>query len=183
MKCALLCLYDSKRIRSIDLKDISNNNKKSSLETNRQFCTFQIGRHYYGIDILNVKEIIDDIALTQIYHAPEEVLGFINIRGHVYLIIDLRTLLTFDKKEIDESSRVLLFTSDVGESFGVLVDNIGHMVEVDEKRIEYRNQDDMKIDHAARRINALEIGACKLADKLLVILDARKFLEVIKYKE
>lgn len=165
------------------MKDTTHNHKKGSHETNHQFCTFQIGRHYFGIDILNVKEIIDDIALTRIHHAPEEILGFINIRGHVYLIIDLRTLLTFDRKDIDESSRILLFTPDVGESFGVLVDNIGHMVEVDEKRIEYRNQEDMKLDNAARRINALEIGACKLADKLLVILDARNFLEVIKYKE
>lgn len=149
----------------------------------RQFCTFQISRHFYGVDILDVKEIIDEIALTKIHHAPEEVLGFINIRGHVYLVIDLRTLLSFDKKEIDESSRVLLFTSDVGEAFGILVDNIGHMVEVDEKKIEFRNQDDNQLDNSDKRINSLEIGACKLDGRLLVILEARKFLDVIKNKD
>jgi len=158
----------------------SEKNKNGKLNTKRQFCTFSIGRHYFGIDILDIKEIVDIIELTKIYHAPEEILGFINIRGHVHLIIDLRQLLSFEKKEIDEFSRILLFTSSVGESFGILVDTIGHMVEVEENLIEYRNHEDTKTNLSEKNFNTLEIAACKLKDKLLIILDSRQILKLLK---
>jgi len=160
--------------------ELSKKKEKMKQSVQRQFCTFKIDRHYFGIDILDVKEIVDNISLTKIHHAPEEILGFINIRGHVHLVIDLRRLLTFEKKEIDEYSRVILFTQNVGEAFGILVDQIGHMVEVDEKHIEYRNREDKRMDHSLKRLNALEIAACKLDDKLLIILDARQFVSVIE---
>ena len=154
--------------------------EKIKQSVKRQFCTFRIGRHYFGIDILDVKEIVDNISLTKIHHAPEEILGFINIRGHVHLVIDLRQLLSFEKKEIDEFSRIILFTSDVGESFGVLIDQIGHMVEVEEKSIEYKNHEDNQSELSKKRLNALETAACKLEDKLLIILDARQLFQIIE---
>ncbi|ETR69343.1 MAG: hypothetical protein OMM_09682 [Candidatus Magnetoglobus multicellularis str. Araruama] len=75
---------------------------------------------------------------------------------------------------------MILFTQNVAEAFGILVDQIGHMVEVDEKHIEYRNREDKRMDHSLKRLNALEIAACKLDDKLLIILDARQFVSVIE---
>jgi len=159
----------------------SNIKTAPKLNIKRQFCTFNIERHFFGVDILDVKEIIDEIAITTIHHSPEEVLGFINVRGHVHLVVDLRTLLNFEQKEIDDSSRIILFTPEVGESFGVLVDQIGHMVEVSEKKIEYKNYDEQKVmKNKHKRINKLEIGACKLEEKLLIILDSKKILEVIR---
>jgi chemotaxis signal transduction protein len=158
------------------MEPLKNNNQS----VRKQFCTFRIDRHFFGINILDVKEIVDHIELTKIHHAPEEILGFINIRGHVHLVIDLRLLLKFEKKNIDENTRIILFTPDVGESFGILVDQIGHMVEVEEKFIEYRQHEEKQSDLSVKRMNALEIAACKLDDKLLVILEARRFLQVIK---
>jgi len=145
----------------------------------RQFCTFYIGDDLYGIDILDVKEIIDEVKLTQIHHAANEILGLMNIRGQVYLVLDLRLLLNFQKKDIDEMSRVLLFHSKVGESFGVMVDQIGHMVEVHENLIEYRVPDDKSLPGSEKNKSDLEVGACKLKNQLLIILDASKFLNAV----
>jgi len=164
---------------------MKNNKKeiKNISHKKKQFCTFFISTHLYGIDILDVKEIIDEVTITKIYHAPKEILGFVNIRGHVYLVLDLRVMLNFNSKIIDETSRVLLFNKRVGESFGVMVDQIGHMVEVNENLIEYRLNDENISPSAKNPAKSdLEIGACKLDDSLMIILDAGKFLEVVDLK-
>jgi len=164
------------------MKNIPTERKKIAT-TKRQFCTFQLAGHYCGVDILDVKEIIDEVTLTKIHHAPPEMMGFVNIRGHVHLVLDLRLLLNFNSKPIDDSSRVLLFHPNVGESFGVMVDQIGHMVEVEESLIEYRIADDSisGINRDFRKTD-LEKGVCKLEDKLLIILDAPMFLNAVEIK-
>ena len=153
---------------------------KGLFSKKHQFTTFEISDHLFGINILDVKEIIDEVTLTKIYHAPDEILGFVNIRGQVYLVLDLRVLLNFEKKNIDESSRVLIFTPKVGEFFGVMVDRIGHMEEVDERLIEYRQLDEArtKSDKNYQKSD-LEIGTCKLMNRLMIILDAIKLLEAV----
>ncbi|MBF0451783.1 MAG: chemotaxis protein CheW [Candidatus Magnetomorum sp.] len=152
-------------------------------KTKRQFCTFQLAGHSFGVDILDVKEIIDEVTLTRIHHAPPEMMGFVNIRGHVHLVLDLRLLLNFKSKSTDESSRVILFHPNAGESFGVMVDQIGHMVEVEENLIEYRVADE-NLSGISRdyRKAYLEKGVCKLKNKLLIILNASTFLHAVDVK-
>jgi two-component system chemotaxis sensor kinase CheA len=142
----------------------------------RQFCTFWIGKHHYGVDILNVKEINSGITLTTIFHSPKEIRGYVNIRGHINLVIDLRVILGFERKEIDEMSRVVLLKDNVGDSFGFLVDNIGDVISIDEAEIEdqHKDQDSFheKIETKALEKDLIE-GICKLETNLLVLLDAK----------
>lgn len=76
-----------------------------------------------------------------------------------------------------------MFHPNVGESFGVMVDQIGHMIEVEESLIEYRVTEE-NISGIARdfRKSELEKGVCKLKDRLLIILDASKFLNAVDLK-
>jgi len=146
----------------------------------RQFCTFWIAERLFGTDILDVKEINPEIDFTPIFHAPSEVRGYVNIRGQIHLILDLRLLLGFEKKMLDEDSRVVLFKPRVGESFGVLVDSIGDVVEVDESRIEdHRKEKDKHSKNKTRDISELWSGVCKLEKGLLVILNSRNLLRNI----
>lgn len=141
----------------------------------RQFCSFRIAEHLFGVDILDVKEIKDEVVFTIVHHAPPVVRGVVNIRGHVYMVLDLRLLLGFDSKEADEASRVILFKQRVGESFGILVDSIGDMIEVEDSRIEYRKSDDIgTLQGTDRKKSDLSAGICKLEDELLIVLRAEK---------
>ncbi|MDM8523661.1 chemotaxis protein CheW [Desulfococcaceae bacterium HSG8] len=154
--------------------------EKLRIGEKRQFCSFYVADHLFGVDILDVKEIKDEVSLTIVYHAPREVRGFVNIRGHVYLVLDLRLILGFDSREVDDISRVVLFKQKVGESFGVLVDRIGDMVEVDESQIEARRPDENTSPSGMeQRKSDLSMGICKLKNELLIILDAAKFLDTL----
>ena len=138
----------------------------------RQFCTFLAGDHLFGVDILDVKEIYTEIDFTPISHAPKQVKGYVNIRGHIHLILDLRLLLEFESKKTDEASRLVLFKPGVGESFGVLVDRIGDVLEVDETQIEYYQETEFGV-------SCLKSGVCKLKNALLVILNSENLLKSV----
>ncbi len=150
---------------------------------NRQFCTFRIDQKLYGVNITDVKEVRPPVDFTPVFHAFEEVKGFVNVRGQIHLVIDLRVLLGFTKKEIDKFGRIVLFKPHVGESFGVLVDTIGDVVEANEALIE--NMGDQNPDSGEggmQELSDLIIGNCKLDDKILTVLDATSLMRKIEKK-
>ncbi len=155
--------------------------KKKAVETQKhQFCTFRISGRLYGVNILDVKEINQNVDFTPIFHAPKEIKGNINIRGQIYLLLDLSLILGFATNTVDEMSRVVLFKSTVGESFGVLVDSIDDIVTVEEKQIENRRKQDREVPEGVER-RGIDIGegVCKLEDELLVIVNSRSLLKFI----
>ena len=154
--------------------------QKESIETTiRRFSTFRISKRLYGVDIQDVKEINSEINFTPIFHAPREVKGYINIRGQVHLLLDLRLIFGFEAKEIDRSSRVVIFMPEVGDPCGILIDSIDDVVTVDDKLIENRRQNQKAHEGSNRRGVDVGEGVCKLENELLIILNARKLLNNI----
>jgi len=137
-----------------------------------QFSSFYLADNLYGLNIKDIKEINNETVFTSIPHAKREVRGYVNIRGQIYLIFDLRIMLGFDPIEVNDQSKIILFKPHVGASFGVLIDRIGDVIEVDHGDVEQREHHENQ--GAAMRVVA---GTCKLEDELLTILDATLFLE------
>jgi chemotaxis signal transduction protein len=150
---------------------------KTDERRKRQFCTFMIGERLFGVDILDVKEINPETGFTPIFHAPREIRGYVNIRGQIHLILDLRLLMGLERKSIDAASRLILFKPNVGVSFGVLVDSVGDVVEVEDALIEDRRKTEKGApEHGDRRTSDIGSGVCKLKDELMVILNSRNLL-------
>ena len=157
-----------------------NKEEKVSKTQERQFCTFWISNSYFGVDIADVKEISPQIDYTPIFHAPGEVKGYMNIRGQLFLLIDMRMLMGFESKEVDGACRSILFDSEVGESFAILVDRIGDIKAVFEDQIENRPTNDLNLPEGREQgILDCMSGVCKLKDELLVIIDSGKILPLV----
>ena len=146
------------------------------------FCTFRIDGRLFGVDILEVKEVTAETRHTRVAHAPEEVLGLVNIRGHIYLALDLRRLLGVPASELTSKSRLVLFKSSVGPAFGVVVDQISEIQTVDSSRIEaFARNDHENGTTVLQRVDLIK-STCKLADDLLVVLNPKKFLALVDQK-
>ena len=128
----------------------------------RRFCSFYIGQHLYGIDIMEVKEINGEGNFTAIFHAPPQVKGYVNIRGQIHLVVDPRLPLGFAADSTTAGKMLLIFKQSVCESAAMLVDRIGDIVEVSEDRIEPAD------DPAAAELSQ---GVCKLDGKLMILLN------------
>lgn len=100
-----------------------------------QLVTFVLGQESFGLDIMNVQEIIRIPAITVIPQAPAYVEGITNLRGNILPVIDTRSRFGMNKSERDISSRVIVV--DVrGSKVGLSVDAVSEVLRVESNRIE-----------------------------------------------
>ncbi|MFO0869725.1 MAG: chemotaxis protein CheW [Pirellulales bacterium] len=141
------------------------------MSTNHQFCTFYLGEHCYGLDVLKVQEIVRQQVLTRVPLAHPVVRGLINLRGQIVTAIDLRRRLDLPDRAVDaESVNVVIQTDDGAVS--LLVDEIGDVLEVNEEQFEPPPE---TLQGSLREVTR---GAYKLPDRLLVILDPELIVSV-----
>lgn len=150
------------------------------MATQRWFCTFRLNGRLFGVDILDVKEVTAETTFTRMAHAPDEVMGLVNIRGHIYLALDLHQLLGQPAAVVTGDSRLVLFKPSVGDAFGVVVDEISDIRTAEPSRIESFNRAEHEAAAGATdRVDLIE-SVCELDDELLVVLNPRRFLAVIE---
>lgn len=149
-------------------------------EDNQLYCTFRSADRWFGVPVQDVKEVTTQTTFTRIPHAPEEVAGYINIRGHIFLALDLRRLLGLAANSTTED-RLIIFKPSVGPAFGVLVDEIGDIVAVDAKQVEEFQGGEHKTlaGEPIRRLDLIT-RVCRLPTELLVILEPRRFLRLVE---
>ena len=76
--------------------------------TERQLVSFRIAGEEFGVDIMEVQEIIKIPEITRVPKAPEFVEGVINLRGGILPIIDSRRRFDLEVKEWTDSNRILV---------------------------------------------------------------------------
>jgi len=106
------------------------------MSTPQLYCTFRVADRLFGVPIRTVREVTTETTCTRIPHAPAEVAGYVNIRGHIHLALDLRRLLGLPPGANGQHRRLVLFQAGVGTAFGVLVDEVGDIVSVDDTHAE-----------------------------------------------
>ena len=137
------------------------------MEDERQYCTFYVAGHYFGLDVLKVQEIIRYQEMTRVPLAPPVVRGLINLRGQIVTALDLRRRLELDDRPADQLPVNVVVQTDDG-AVSLLVDEIGDVLKVPEKLFEPPPE---TLKGTARELIR---GAYKLADRLLLILDTER---------
>jgi purine-binding chemotaxis protein CheW len=92
-------------------------------DTHRKFLCFKVSDEIYGVDIMDIKELIKPREVTEVPRAPSFVAGVISLRGVIIPIIDLLERLGLARSAVTGRERVIVVRH--GESFsGLLVDEI-----------------------------------------------------------
>lgn len=160
--------------------------KTSKVDQNfeiRRYCSFYLADRLFGVDINSVKEINDEVQFTYISHAPKVVRGYVNIRGQIFLVLDLCYLMGIEKRNAPENGKLILFKTDVLENCGIFIDGVGDIVDVRVDKIEDRrkNRADKKLDIDRRKdFSQIGAGVCKLEHQLMVIIDPRKLPNAVE---
>jgi purine-binding chemotaxis protein CheW len=136
-----------------------------------QYCTFYLAGHYFGLDVLEVQEIIRFQQMTRVPLAPPVVRGLINLRGQIVTALDLRRRLQLPDRPADQQPVNVVIRTDDG-AVSLLVDEIGDVLEVSDKLFESPPE---TLQGPARQ---LVRGAYKLPDRLLLILDPEQTVRV-----
>ncbi len=149
---------------------------------NLQFLSFYIDKSFFGIEILDIKEVNLEFELTPIFHAPEGVRGFVNLRGQIYMIIDLRKSLGITS-EPTEKEKLILIKDHIAGQTGIIVDDIGDVISVEAEQIELSSSNTNKDELENISNKNIVHGVCKLKNKLMIILNANNLLDILKNKE
>ncbi len=136
-----------------------------------KFCTFTLEGLLFGVEVLKVQEVIRYLEMTRVPLAPTVVRGLINLRGQIVTAIDLRRRLDLSERPADQAPMNVVIRTD-DEAVSLLVDQIGDVREVDEESFE---QPPETLKGVARELIR---GAYKLKDRLLLVLDTEKAIQV-----
>jgi purine-binding chemotaxis protein CheW len=93
-------------------------------------ATFFLGDAAFGLNTVQVQEVVRVGSITPVRHASEFVLGVMNLRGRIATVIDLAAKLELRRTEIDEDSRIFIVEWE-GEQIGLLVDQVADAIAVD----------------------------------------------------
>jgi purine-binding chemotaxis protein CheW len=134
----------------------------------KQLVTFQLGEELYGVNIMDVKEIVRVQTIRIIPNAPGYVEGIFNLRKEIIPIINLhkrfhiRKLVTTEEDEL--LSGFVILDID-GMKLGVIIDRISRVVTIQHEEIQPPPQ--MFSGIGAEYIQ----GVVRQEDGYLIILD------------
>ena len=137
-----------------------------------EYVTAVVGGQRFGLPILRVQDVFVPERLTLVPLAPPDVAGLINLRGRIVTLIDLRSRLGLGAAPAGDEPPMAIGIEWRGESYGLLVDNVGEVLKLDDNR---REANPVNLDS---RLAELSTGIHRLDDQLLVLIDVDRVLNL-----
>jgi purine-binding chemotaxis protein CheW len=104
-----------------------------------QLVTFQLGEELYGINIMDVKEIVRVQQIRAIPNAPVYVEGIFNLRSEIIPIINLHKRFHLKRilnSEEDELLSGFIIIDIDGMKLGVIIDRVSRVVTIEKEDIQ-----------------------------------------------
>lgn len=95
----------------------------------KECLCFRVSNEVYGINIMDIKELIKPRAVTEVPRAPSFVSGVISLRGIIIPIIDMLDRLGLVRETVTGRERVIVVRH-AGSFSGLLVDEIIQVVRI-----------------------------------------------------
>lgn len=134
-----------------------------------KYLSFHLGDEEYGLDILDVREIIGVMKITVVPRMPKFVKGVINLRGKVIPVIDLRE--KFNMLAVKATEETCIIVLEVKNTLmGILVDSVSEVIDIDVDAIEEAP------DFGKNVSTDFITGIGKVKGKVVMLLDIRRVL-------
>lgn len=154
----------------------SNNSENGSDDEIFQRVTFQLENETYGINVMQVQEILRYSEIAAVPGAPDYVLGIINLRGNVVTVIDTRSRFGLMPADITDNSRIVIIEAEK-QVIGILVDSVAEVVYLKKSEIEVAPH--VGTEESSQFIQ----GVTNRDDGLLILVDLNKLLSDDEWDE
>jgi purine-binding chemotaxis protein CheW len=138
-------------------------------DQNVRYVTFRLAEETYGIQVMQVQEVLRVSEIAPVPGAPDYVLGIINLRGNVVTVIDTRSRFGLIQKENDDSSRIVIIEAEK-QVIGILVDSVAEVVDLATSEIEAAPN--VGNDESSRYIQ----GVATKNNELLILVDLDRLM-------
>jgi len=148
----------------------------STLETMTEYVTATVGGQLFGLPIARVQDVFVLDRLTRVPLTAPEIAGVLNLRGRIVTAIDMRRRLGLAPPG-EVRKRMAIGIEYRGESYGLLIDAIGEVLNLPTAG---REGNPVNLEPRLARVSA---GVHRLEDRLLVVLDVDRVLDVGQHAE
>jgi purine-binding chemotaxis protein CheW len=135
-----------------------------------RYMTFGIAGQNYGIEILNVTEIVGLQTIAEVPDVPHYVKGMINLRGNVVPVVDVRLRFGMEEREYDDRTCVIVVNCE-GSTVGMIVDFVNEVAVFSEDHISPAPK---KGEHSLSSEYISGMG--KQGEKVTILLDINRLL-------
>lgn len=150
--------------------------KKSDDNPVLRWVTFRLENEKYGINVMQVQEVLRVTEIAPVPGAPDYVLGIINLRGNVVTVIDTRKRFGLQSKDVDDATRIVIIEADE-QVVGILVDSVAEVVDLRISEIE--SAPNVGTEESAKFIQ----GVASQEGELLIIIDLNRLLTDEQWQE
>jgi purine-binding chemotaxis protein CheW len=144
--------------------------------TETEYVTATVGGQLFGLPIARVQDVFVLDRLTRVPLAAPEIAGVLNLRGRIVTAIDMRRRLGLAPAG-EVRRRMAIGIEYRGESYGLLIDAIGEVLNLPTAG---REANPVNLEPGLARVSA---GVHRLEDRLLVVLDVERVLDVGQHAE
>lgn len=141
-----------------------------------QWVTFKLDRETYGINVMQVQEVLRYTEVAPVPGAPMYVMGIINLRGNVVTVIDTRIRFGLESVEINDNARIVIIEAET-QVIGILVDSVAEVVYL--KSSEIDAAPNVGNDESAKFIQ----GVSHRDGELLILVDLNQLLSDEEWDE
>lgn len=132
---------------------------------------FFLGNAAFALDTAQIQEVVRVGDITPVHHAPEFVLGVMNLRGRIATVIDLGRKLELNPVEPDADSRIFIVDWQ-GEQVGLMVDRVSDAISIDRSDLK-PPPENVRGMHGRQFQGVLQVG-----DRLVTLLDMALVLAI-----
>ncbi len=155
---------------------VSTKNDSSTGDPVLQWVTFKLAGEKYGVNVMQVQEVLRYTEVAPVPGAPEYVLGIINLRGKVVTVIDTRQRFALPTTELTDSSRIIVIEAET-HVVGILVDSVAEVVYL--KLSDIETAPSVSNDESAKFIQ----GVCHKNNELLILIELDKMISDDEWSE
>ncbi|MFT5839598.1 MAG: purine-binding chemotaxis protein CheW [Flavobacteriales bacterium] len=156
--------------------DRSSSNTAANSDEVLQWVTYKLGEETYGINVMQVQEVLRHTEIAPVPGAPDYVLGIINLRGNVVTVIDTRSRFGLPSSDISDNTRIVIIESD-DQVVGILVDSVAEVVYLRSSEID--SAPNVGTEESAKFIQ----GVSNRDGQLLILVDLNKLLNDEEWTE
>ncbi len=100
-----------------------------------QWASFFLADELYGIDVMQVKEVLRLSEIAPVPGSAHYIVGIINLRGNVITVVDTRTLFGLPSTEPTDDSRIIVLEL-ADQVIGMRVDSVAEVIYLRQSEIE-----------------------------------------------
>lgn len=134
-----------------------------------KYLTFRIESEVYGINVLDVVEILRMISITPIPESLPYIRGIINLRGKIIPVMDVRLRFGLEEKQADDRTCIIVVNMK-GVDIGLVVDTVAEVIEIPVDQI-----DAMPAVHQSGHQKFIR-GIGKVDDSVKILLELEKMV-------